>query len=268
MLKSRLPVVLSMCAMSISAAALVRSYLPRSAIAVSQQTDVNLHDRISELELKDVPLRGALEALGREAGVNIVVNWTGLQDLGVTEGQPVNLELHDASVLGAVEAVLDQASPQVELGYHLDHEVIHVDAAGARPPVTGDQMARIYDVQDLIALPDPPPVAQTRSSALMPGTRPGPTPPAAADEGERFIPAEDAREARLSHLAELFRSGPKSLNVQAWAGRIFVIASRSDQLDVQTRLAELRAQAKSTGTVSGRPRPVGAEVLMADHGSP
>jgi hypothetical protein len=248
MLNPRLPVVLSLCAMGISAAALVRSYLPRRAIAVSQQPGINLNDRIAGLKFKHVPLRGALEALGREAGVNIVVNWKGLQDLGVTEGQPVNLDLHDASVLGAVEAVLDQASPQVELGYHLDHDVIHVDGAGARPPATNDQIARIYDVQDLIDLPDPPPVAQTRSSGLMPNTRPGPTPAAEADEGGFFIPAEDAREARLSHLAELFRYGPKSLNVQAWAGRIFVIASRSDQLDVQTRLAELRVQAKSTGT--------------------
>jgi hypothetical protein len=224
------------------------------------RTDPPMDVILPQVTFREKPLAEAFQSLRESSGVNIVVDWKSLAKWNITEQSPVSLDLHDVSLPGALEAMLDEFPSRIELGYHLDHDVICVDGMSRRPETSPRLEARVYDVRDLIDLPDPPaPATQTAARATYADFADTAVSGIAFARSHtspaRESPDDIARDFRLSRLIALLDQPKMPRNVDGWSGRLFVIDTHDHQLEIQKTLAELRGEARRT-----RQFPIGLDI--------
>lgn len=227
--RSRLP--LAALSVLISLAALWRAGRP-----ADEQEGQPINAVIADLRLDRVPVSDAIDLLSRKTGCNIVVDWKQLQTDDVNPQTLVDMHLHNVTLTTALEVMFDQIHHPFDLGYHFDHEVLFVDGTGDRPQGSGNWVGRVYDVQDLVDLVETPKDLSR----------------------QMFLVNDNVREDRLAQLisylgpTEISPKGPSEDGIQiaGWAGRVFAAGSQQEQIRLQQRLADLRAQLRRPSKAS------------------
>ena len=112
-------------------------------------TSVGLDRRVRELNLRNVTLEQAIEALREVVPVPVVVRWDVMADVGIHRDQVVDVRLHDVSLASALKAVLLQCGGKVRvrLGYAPGDGVVTVST---EDDLSRDAFVRVYDVRDLV----------------------------------------------------------------------------------------------------------------------
>lgn len=111
-------------------------YVPVSPQPVLHaESDMNEFDRaawdklmetVDKLELRETPLQEALNQLAHPRELNLLVNWQGLEALGIRADDPVTLSLHKVRLATALQAILDAASGENQLKFYLQDGIVRV----------------------------------------------------------------------------------------------------------------------------------------------
>lgn len=88
-----------------------------------------------------------IDSLRDLSGANIVVNWKVLEQIGIGRDTPVTLQLTDITLRKALQLTLDQASPQTQLVFSVDSNVISITTQAEADKVL---YTRVYVVDDLV----------------------------------------------------------------------------------------------------------------------
>lgn len=107
-----------------------------------------LSQRIT-VDYGQTPLGGVFDHLREETGVNIFVNWTALEGIGIDEDYPLTLSLRDTSahtVLSLMCQLLNPALPE-SIDYAVMDDVVVVATASE---INQMRVVRIYDCLDLM----------------------------------------------------------------------------------------------------------------------
>ena len=98
---------------------------------------------IIDLNLKDVALQNALEALSEQASMNVIVERADLKEKGIPLDLPVNLRLRNVPFKTALKHLLRQA----RLGYTLEDGILFITSA----EMAQNKMVRkVYPVEELV----------------------------------------------------------------------------------------------------------------------
>ncbi len=103
--------------------------------AIKQEVEVRFSDR---------PLAEVMDTLGKAAGINVLIDQTGLHAEGVTSNTPVTLNLmHPISLRSALNHILQPLA----LSYVIQDEVLKITSEQTRE---ADTYTKVYDVADLV----------------------------------------------------------------------------------------------------------------------
>ncbi len=108
-----------------------------------------LQVRIPEMAVENAPLQDVLAALGEFAGVNIVVQWSDLEAVGVARDTPITLRFRHLPVKTVLWLILQQAGIDTELAYEAREQLIIIST---REAIDRQILVRVYDVADLVSL--------------------------------------------------------------------------------------------------------------------
>ncbi len=110
-----------------------------------------LDETLISVDYLDRPLESVVQDLRRQLGVNVVVFWADLYQMGVFEDAPVTLTLNDVPV----RTVFDYALAAVEgdfrlrVGWHVRDGIVEI-----RPATEVERrMTRVYYVADILSRP-------------------------------------------------------------------------------------------------------------------
>ncbi|MGD8451124.1 MAG: permease prefix domain 1-containing protein [Phycisphaerae bacterium] len=103
---------------------------------------------VPEVMLEQVPLDVAVEWFQELMGVNIVVYWADLENVGVPRDAPVSVNLRNVTVERTLRLVLDMASEMSDLGYDIDDGILVI---ASRHRLPDRQVTEVYEVRDLLA---------------------------------------------------------------------------------------------------------------------
>ena len=101
--------------------------------------------RVNRLRLDQVPFEQAIDALGRSAGVKLVLRREVLQGQGTPLAAPVTLELHDVTLADALDKLLRAVPAGPRLGYTPEAGVVTVSTKAETDKVT---YSRVYNMRD------------------------------------------------------------------------------------------------------------------------
>lgn len=110
---------------------------------------LKLLSRRITVDYGQTPLGGVFDHLREETGVNIFVNWTAMQRIGIDEDYPLTLSLRDTSaqtVLSLMCQLLNPALPE-SIDYAVMDDVVVVATASE---INDIRVVRIYDCLDLM----------------------------------------------------------------------------------------------------------------------
>jgi general secretion pathway protein D len=97
-----------------------------------------------EVRFSDRPLAEVMDTLGKAAGINVLIDQTGLHAEGVTSNTPVTLNLmHPISLRSALNHILQPMA----LSYVIQDEVLKITSEQTRE---ADTFTKVYDVADLV----------------------------------------------------------------------------------------------------------------------
>ena len=109
--------------------------------------------RIGSLEFDQMPLGDVIEFFRDRSGMNIVVNWRALDDVGVTRQDPVTLKVNRVALLRALDMVLESfnagRTTLDRLYWMLDEGVLTIATGEV---FDREMITRVYDVSDLLAI--------------------------------------------------------------------------------------------------------------------
>ncbi len=122
---------------------------PRQSACPSRPIRSRLKDMFERVMIPNMPARDALNWWSRTTGINLVVNWRGLEEFNIDPQTPINVDLHHARIGQVLTIMLSQMSLQEPLIYQTTHYHIEV--------LTREQANRltetlIYDISDLLAV--------------------------------------------------------------------------------------------------------------------
>ncbi len=124
---------------------------PTARAASRPAKRTSMRSMIEGVDLQDMPARDALEWWSSRTDISVVVNWRGLQDVGVDPDAPVNLRLIRAPANKVLDMVLKQMGGYEPLMYEINAGYIEVLT---RAQLNRRTEVRLYDVGDLlIAIP-------------------------------------------------------------------------------------------------------------------
>jgi hypothetical protein len=109
-----------------------------------------LSEVIRELNVDSVSLGRTIDYLRDSSGANIVVNWKVLESVGVARETPISLTVHNLTLRKMLQLVLDQASPNAQLVYSIDSNVIQVTT---QDEADRQMITKVYVVDDLVMAP-------------------------------------------------------------------------------------------------------------------
>jgi len=121
----------------------------RAAYAQSATIDAHaaLGQTVHNLNVDGQPLSKVISYLRDISGSNIVVNWKVLESVGVDREAPITVQVKELSLRKMLQLVLDQASPQSQLTFSVDANVIQVTT---QDDADKQMVTRVYLVDDLI----------------------------------------------------------------------------------------------------------------------
>ena len=108
-----------------------------------------LKDMFEQVMITNIPARDTLNWWSRTTGINLVVNWRGLEEFNIDPQTPINVDLHHARIGQVLTTILSQMSLQEPLIYKTTRYYIEV--------LTKEQANRLtetltYDISDLLAV--------------------------------------------------------------------------------------------------------------------
>lgn len=139
--------------------------------ALYEKTGMNDFDRaawdklmetVDKLELRETPLREALNQLSHPRELNLLVDWQGIAALGIQKDDPVTLRLHTVRLATALQAVLDAASGRNQLGFYVQDGIVRV--MDQEEMLSTVCYTEVYDCSDLV---DATPVTEARRLILQ-----------------------------------------------------------------------------------------------------
>ncbi|MEX0654074.1 MAG: hypothetical protein WD534_12030 [Phycisphaeraceae bacterium] len=215
------------------------------------------------LTFEKTPAGEALAAWKEQVGVNMIVEWTELENAGVTEDTPIRLNLADVPAHVVLTEMLRQISSDfepVEFDIHGRMIVVSTENGVSRRVVT-----RTYDIRRLLAVP----AEFDAESELQLG-------PVDEEQGGLFFsgpPKEevDLQEERLEQLTELIRrragridhwdeyGGDRASLDEAGSGHLIIEAAPSVHRDVRELLDML---------ATAEPRPVAIDAWVLSMPTP
>ena len=102
---------------------------------------------IHSLNVDGQPLSKVINYLRDMSGSNIVVNWKVLEGVGVDREAPITLNVRELPMRKLLQLALDQASPQTQLTFSVDSNVIQVTT---QDDADKQMITRVYIVDDLV----------------------------------------------------------------------------------------------------------------------
>jgi hypothetical protein len=104
---------------------------------------------VPEAKFTQTPLEEVLTWLFDTQRINLHVEWTDLEDMGLPRDKPVSMSLRDLPAWRILRAALDQAGgSDVRLDYEVRDGVLRIATAGK---LGREQVIRVYPVGDLLA---------------------------------------------------------------------------------------------------------------------
>lgn len=107
-----------------------------------------LSQRVPEISFVDVPLESVVAWVAESEGVNVVVRWQTLEDVGVERDTPITLRLRNVRLSQALLMVLAEAGGvDTRLAYRAEDGVLTISTAD---DINREQVVVVYDVRDLL----------------------------------------------------------------------------------------------------------------------
>jgi len=110
------------------------------------RTAAKLKKPLSAVKFEGQALADVVDLLRDTVGVDILVEWPALEQMGVTRDNPVTLQLHDPTPVDAVLPLMFRAMG-VDVQYEIDKGVVVIGPGNRRPAL----VVRVYDVGDLLS---------------------------------------------------------------------------------------------------------------------
>ena len=122
---------------------------PRQSARKARPIRSRLNDVFEQAVIPNMPARDALNWWSRTTGINLVVNWRGLEEFGIDPQTPININLRHVPVGQVLMIMLRQMSVQEPLIYQTTHNYLEVLTKEQANRLTE---TRIYDVSDLLVV--------------------------------------------------------------------------------------------------------------------
>ncbi|MEZ6241766.1 MAG: hypothetical protein R3B57_01860 [Phycisphaerales bacterium] len=121
--------------------------------AANRAALASIEEKNTQITFEDNPLIDVLNFIESIAGVNMDVDWTSLEDIGIDRETPVTLRLNNVAIKTALDKVLAKVSdPDLPAGWAVEDGIV---------TIASDEVLRrnvsleIYDIRDLlIEIPD------------------------------------------------------------------------------------------------------------------
>jgi beta-lactamase regulating signal transducer with metallopeptidase domain len=122
--------------------------------AANARTAEKLRKPIGKVDFNEVALRDVVDFLRDVTGVDILVQWNAIDEVGVPRDVPITLHLREPMPADGVMTMIFK-SASLPLRYEVEKGVVVIGPSAAR----GAVITRVYDVSDLVAqtLVPPPP---------------------------------------------------------------------------------------------------------------
>lgn len=111
-----------------------------AALAVLQQ-------RVEAIDWEDAPLHEILDWLREQGPINVIAVWRELNDIGIDRNSPVTLKMRDSTVEQVLAEMLEQLSPDGEIGFRAYGNTIKLSS---RRHFDQQLYTRVYNVADVI----------------------------------------------------------------------------------------------------------------------
>ena len=120
------------------------------------ESDLNRAANLKLQESLDLPfenneLSSVIDFIRQSTGLNLFVNWTALEQAGISQDLPITLRLTNVPALQALKLVLAQASADAlddELEFTVVDGIVRIST---RSDLVRDTVVRVYDIRDLLA---------------------------------------------------------------------------------------------------------------------
>lgn len=107
---------------------------------------------VAEVHLADCPLHEAIEWVRGASGLNVVVRWSKLEEVGVDGDARITLHLRQVPLKRVLEIILDLARDQVELGFEGEQNLLIIST---QADLDRNLVVQSYDVTELtVQIPD------------------------------------------------------------------------------------------------------------------
>lgn len=103
-------------------------------------------DKAISLQFKDTPLKDALQAIGKNSNINIVMNVSRLEEEGITAKTPINIEVRDVSLRSALKIMLQP----LKLVAMIEDEVLKITS---KSHAKGPFVVATYPVAEILSNP-------------------------------------------------------------------------------------------------------------------
>src|SRR5271170_7271291 len=113
-----------------------------------------LDEVMPQVNMDGVTLSRAMDFFRSASGANLIVDWPTLEAAGVSKDAQITLQVHDLPLRKLLELALNQASPNAQLVFTADQNIIEVTT---QDEADRHLVTRTYSVADLMV----PEVTQT-----------------------------------------------------------------------------------------------------------
>lgn len=106
-----------------------------------------LNEELAEITFSDTPLELAIGRLKEDRQINISVDWSDLEAVGIQRDKPVSLSFTRIALGRVLKEIVDQVSQDAPIAYRIVDGVVRI---ATRDKLDNEKYALLYDVRDLI----------------------------------------------------------------------------------------------------------------------
>ena len=108
-----------------------------------------LNLRVSELALDAVPFEQVMDWLADYTGVNVIVRWQALEDVGIERDQPISIKMRNLRLSQVLWAIMNEATAggPARLAYRTTGNMI---VFSTHADLNRQMVTKVYDVRDLL----------------------------------------------------------------------------------------------------------------------
>lgn len=207
--------------------------------ARAQSADRAMNNRVARALFTATPIRDLIDALQRQANVNIVVQWRALESVGITPDMPVDVDLRNVSVRQLLQVILDKTGAGELLTFYVEDNLVTVTTKEA---ADAQLITKAYDISDLLVVLTPIEVQNQefgqvqqagRGSAQNPFQGSGSTSPEDLEDQEQELAENLVELIQQTIRPEVWLPAGGQSSVNIWRKTLIVSAPRS----VHERLA-------------------------------